>query len=179
MGLHVVVEIEEIPDLLLQEFSVLFAIFVMTDTLFTQCPVETLDMRLFILLVCTCSAMAFAVHANLVVTLRFELWSTITLPDDESSHALCGSGDAFLPLFCRKRFPDLHIRFTRERVDGGVRKQISEIDSVTFAHVPALLGLRHFPTRVVILLPFLPEHHVFAELAVDTCETNIPSIFLA
>ena len=73
MRLHIIVEIEEFPDLLLKNRLVLLPIFVMPDTLLTECPVETLNEGLLVLLVRTGIAVPFAVEKNLLMALRLEL----------------------------------------------------------------------------------------------------------
>lgn len=122
MGLYIVVEIEEFPDLLLKDCLVLFAILVMADTLLSQGSVEAFDMRLLILFVCPGGPMTLAMEQNLIVAFRLELRSAVALPDNESTHRLRRSCDTLLADSGFQRFADLNIRFAGERVDCGVGK---------------------------------------------------------
>ena len=150
----------------------------MSHALFPQCPIETLDVRLLILLVRACSAMAFGMEKKFLMTFGFELRSSIALPDDEATHDLRCIRNAFLPFFSFKRLSDLYVCLTCERVDCGVGKQFSEVYGVTFAHISAFLRFRDCSSCVIILLPFLSENHMFSQGAVDARKTDVPAIFL-
>ena len=107
-----------------------------------------------------------------------ELRSTITLPNDESTHDFRRFRDASLPFAGFERLSDLHICFARKRVNRRVGKQISEIDGIALADVTSFLCFWDVATRVVVLLPLLPEHEVLGERSVDARQTHRSSVLL-
>src|SRR3989344_6575579 len=97
MRLHVVVDIEEFPDLFLKDWPVLLPVLVMSCALFPERPIEALDEGLLVLLVRTGIPVPFAVEEDFLVAFRLELMTAVALPDDEAPEKGSGVPEAPLP----------------------------------------------------------------------------------
>lgn len=178
MGLHVVVEIKESPDLFLKNGSVLLPVLVMPNTLLTERPIEALDVALLVLLVGTGIPVAFTVEENFLMAFGLELRASVTLPNDEASETDSSAPETSLPFARGQRFSHLDIGFSGERIDRRVCEEFPEIHSVALPDMPSLLCSRHLSSRVVVLLPPLPEDKMSPQCPIDTRETHISPVFL-